>query len=83
MATVDPHQETSELVRGSLGRQAPEDSVRTGGKIELIRFRVTKDQKRILVGAAKKAGLSLSAWLLYSALEKARVLDNVTKQTRS
>lgn len=41
-------------------------------KDEMIRLRVTVQQKRQLEAAARKAGLSLSSWMLTTSLRAAQ-----------
>jgi len=43
-------------------------------KVQVIQVRVSPGEKRILAGAAAKAGLGLSAWLRTLALKEARKL---------
>ena len=41
-------------------------------KMDVIRLRVTDEQKRVLTQAAHRAGLELSGWLRSLALREAR-----------
>jgi uncharacterized protein (DUF1778 family) len=43
-------------------------------KGQMLRVRVTADQRRILITAAQKAGLDVSSWLRAVAIERAREL---------
>lgn len=45
-------------------------------KEDLVRLRVTEEQKRIMVAAAQRAGLELSAWLRLVGLREARKSDS-------
>ena len=44
-------------------------------KEEMVRLRVTVDQKRTMVAAAERAGIELSAWLRLIGLREARKSD--------
>ena len=43
-------------------------------KDDVVRMRVTPEQKRVIVGAAGRAGLEVSAWLRQLALRAAGAL---------
>jgi len=45
-------------------------------KGDVVRMRVTSEQKRALEGAAQRAGLELSAWLRQLALRAAGALPD-------
>ncbi len=55
-------------------KSAPKSSERqdTLRKDDLIRVRVSAEQKRVLTNAAGKAGLDVSSWLRALGIEKAR-----------
>lgn len=46
-------------------------------KEDLVRLRVTREQKDLLVAAATRAGLELSAWLRLIGLREARKSESV------
>lgn len=41
-------------------------------KDELLRVRVTEEQKEAFIAAAERAGISLSSWIVATALAKTR-----------
>jgi uncharacterized protein (DUF1778 family) len=49
---------------------------RKGNKDEVVRMRVTAEQKRALVGAAEQDGLELSDWLRQLALRAAGAIPD-------
>lgn len=73
---VRPHTPSMTLscARGRLSLQSSSMAERKKTpKVEVIRLRVTPDQKRMLTKAAIEDGLTLSSWLLHLALQKVRV----------
>jgi len=50
-------------------------------KDDVVRMRISAEQKRALTVAAEREGLSFSAWLRQLALRAAGVLDDPQKQS--